>query len=78
MGATRIGLHHYVIGTVLGMLPGMLATTILGDQLTAAISEPTLANIGIGVIAALALATIAFAGQRWSRRLSNASPDLHG
>jgi hypothetical protein len=30
MGALRIPLHHYLIGTVLGMLPGMLATTVLG------------------------------------------------
>ena len=41
MGAMRIRLHHFVIGTFLGMLPGMLATTVLGDQLTAAISDPT-------------------------------------
>lgn len=68
MGAMRIRLHHFVIGTILGMLPGLLATTVLGDQLTAAISEPTWANFGIGAIAALALATIAFAGQRWLRR----------
>ena len=67
MGATRIRLHHYLIGTVLGMLPGMLATTVLGDQLTEAIAEPTRANLWIGAAALLALATLAFAGQRWLR-----------
>ena len=67
MGAMRIRLDHFVVGTMLGMLPGLLATTVLGDQLTAAISDPTWANFGIGAIAALALATIAFAGQRWLR-----------
>ena len=70
MGAMRIRLHHYVIGTVIGMLPGLLATTVLGDQLTAAIFEPTRANLWIAAIAALALATIAFAGQRWLRHLT--------
>jgi len=67
MGAMRIRLHHYLIGTVLGMLPGMLATTVLGDQLAEAISEPTRANLWIGAVALLALATMAIAGQRWLR-----------
>ena len=67
MGAMRIRLHHYLLGTVLGMLPGMLATTVLGDQLTEAISEPTRANLWIGAAALLALATLAYAGQRWLR-----------
>jgi phospholipase D1/2 len=68
MGATRIRLHHFIIGTILGMLPGLLATTVLGDQLTAAISEPTRANFWIAAIAVLVLATIAYASQRWLRR----------
>lgn len=76
MGAMRIRLHHYLIGTVVGMLPGMLATTVLGDQLTEAISEPTRANLWIAVAAVLALAMIAFAGQHWLRRTNNASPDV--
>ena len=67
MGAMRIRLHHYLVGTFLGMLPGMLATTVLGDQLTEAISEPTRANLWIAAAAVLALATIAYAGQRWLR-----------
>ena len=70
MGAMRIRLDHYLIGTVLGMLPGMLATTVLGDQLTEMISEPTRANVWIATAAVLAIATIAFAGQRWLRRHS--------
>ena len=68
MGATRIRLHHFIIGTVLGMLPGMLATTVLGDQLTAAISDPTSANFWIAAATVVALATVAFASQRWLRR----------
>ena len=67
MGALRIPLHHYLIGTVLGMLPGMLATTVLGDQLTDAIAAPSQANLWIAAAAVLAIAMIAFAGQRWLR-----------
>ena len=68
MGATRIRSRDFVIGTVLGMLPGMLATTVLGDQLTAAIANPTQANFWIAAVAVLALATVAYASQRWLRR----------
>ena len=67
MGAMRIPLHHYLIGTVLGMLPGMLATTVLGDQITDALSDHTRANWWIAAAAVLAIATIAYAGQRWLR-----------
>jgi uncharacterized membrane protein YdjX (TVP38/TMEM64 family) len=70
MGAMRIRLHHYLIGTVLGMLPGMLATTVLGDQITDWISQPTRGNLWIAGAAVLALAMIAFAGQRWLRHHS--------
>ena len=70
MGAMRIRLHHYLIGTVLGMLPGMLATTVLGDQLTDVLSAPTRANLWIAAAAVLAIALIAFAGQRWLRHHS--------
>ena len=52
------------------MLPGMLATTVLGDQLTEMISAPTRANLWIAGAAVLALAMIAYAGQRWLRHHS--------
>jgi uncharacterized membrane protein YdjX (TVP38/TMEM64 family) len=67
MGALRIPVHHYLIGTGLGMLPGMLATTVLGDQLTDALAAPTRANLWMAGAAVLAIAMIAFAGQRWLR-----------
>ena len=67
MGALRIPLHHYLIGTMLGMLPGMLATTVLGDQLTDALSAPTRTNLWIAAAAVLGIAMIAFAGQHWLR-----------
>jgi uncharacterized membrane protein YdjX (TVP38/TMEM64 family) len=68
MGATRIRLRHFVIGTIFGMLPGMLATTVLGDQLTVAITDPTRANYWIAAFAVLVLAMAAFFSQRWLRR----------
>jgi len=75
MGAMRIRLRHFIIGTLLGMLPGMLATTVLGDQITAAVIAPTGANLWIAAAALLAIATIAYAGSRWLRRTDAQDPN---
>jgi phosphatidylserine/phosphatidylglycerophosphate/cardiolipin synthase-like enzyme/uncharacterized membrane protein YdjX (TVP38/TMEM64 family) len=68
MGAMRIRLHHFMLGTVLGMLPGMLATTVLGDQVTAAIADPTRVNFWLVGLAGLALAGLAWFGHWWLGR----------
>jgi len=54
-GALRVKLWHLVVGTALGMLPGMLGTTILGDQLAAAITHGREINrwVVVGAIAAM-------------------------
>jgi uncharacterized membrane protein YdjX (TVP38/TMEM64 family) len=38
-GAIRIRLWHFMLGTLLGMLPGTLATTVFGQQLSAALRD---------------------------------------
>jgi phosphatidylserine/phosphatidylglycerophosphate/cardiolipin synthase-like enzyme/uncharacterized membrane protein YdjX (TVP38/TMEM64 family) len=68
MGAMRIRLSHFLIGTVLGMLPGMLATTVLGDQVTAALADPTRVNFWLVGLAGLALAALAAFGHWWLGR----------
>jgi uncharacterized membrane protein YdjX (TVP38/TMEM64 family) len=71
MGAMRIKLHHFLIGTVLGMMPGMLATTVLGDQVTAALVDPSRLNGWLVALAGLALAGLAAFGHWWLRRASS-------
>jgi phospholipase D1/2 len=68
MGALRVRLGHFVLGTFIGMLPGMLAATVLSDQLAAALEEPARVNGWLIAAALLALATLAFFGQRMLRR----------
>jgi phospholipase D1/2 len=68
MGALRVRLGHFMLGTLLGMLPGMLAATVLSDQLAAALEEPARVNGWLIAAAILALATLAFFGQRMLRR----------
>jgi uncharacterized membrane protein YdjX (TVP38/TMEM64 family) len=52
-GAIRIKLWHFMVGTFIGMLPGALAATIFGDQLEAALHDPS--RINYGVVAGVAL-----------------------
>jgi uncharacterized membrane protein YdjX (TVP38/TMEM64 family) len=68
MGALHVRLGHFVLGTFIGMLPGMLAATVLSDQLAAALEQPARVNGWLIAAAILALATLAFFGQRMLRR----------
>ena len=74
MGAMRVKLWHFVLGTFLGMLPGMIAATVLSDQLAAAIEDPTHVNFWMIAGAVAMLAGLAFFGQRYMRRHSAAAP----
>ncbi|MBR8302818.1 VTT domain-containing protein [Burkholderia dolosa] len=56
-GASHIGLRDYLIGTALGMLPGIVLTVTFAHQLTAAFSHP-----GPGAFAWLAAIGIALVG----------------
>jgi uncharacterized membrane protein YdjX (TVP38/TMEM64 family) len=67
-GASHIRLRDFLLGTLLGMLPGIAAITAFSDRLLAALRDPSLATLaGLGV-AALALAAVALALRRWLRR----------
>lgn len=52
-GAIRIRRLHYLIGTLLGMTPGTLLSTVLADEVESAIENPAEINywlIGLGVL----------------------------
>jgi uncharacterized membrane protein YdjX (TVP38/TMEM64 family) len=68
-GALRVKLWHLLAGTFLGMLPGMIGTTVLGDQLAAAFTEGREINrwVIVGAVAAM-LALFYFTG-RWYKRM---------
>jgi uncharacterized membrane protein YdjX (TVP38/TMEM64 family) len=68
-GAIRVKLWHLLAGTALGMLPGMLGTTLLGDQLAAAFTQGREINrwIIVGVVAGM-IALFWFT-HRWYKKL---------
>jgi len=63
-GASHIELKDYLIGTAVGMLPGILAITIFADRLLHSIQNPDWINILIAV----ALATGLILGSWWIKK----------
>ena len=64
MGAMRIRLHHFIIGTFFGMLPGGLAATVLSDQVAVALMNPSRVNPWLIGAAVCVFAGLAFSGTR--------------
>jgi uncharacterized membrane protein YdjX (TVP38/TMEM64 family) len=53
LGAARIKLRHFTIGTAIGLAPGCVALTIFGDRLSQALRRPDVLNwLILGVVAA--------------------------
>jgi phosphatidylserine/phosphatidylglycerophosphate/cardiolipin synthase-like enzyme/uncharacterized membrane protein YdjX (TVP38/TMEM64 family) len=59
-GASRIRLPDFLVGSLLGLLPGTIALTVFSDRLLHALLEP-----GPGSITVLALLATAFIGIGW-------------
>jgi uncharacterized membrane protein YdjX (TVP38/TMEM64 family) len=67
-GASHIGLRDFVIGTLLGMTPGLLVTSFFADRLHAALAQPGPGDV-IGLVAALAvIAALGVVLLRWLGR----------
>jgi uncharacterized membrane protein YdjX (TVP38/TMEM64 family) len=68
LGALRVKLWQFVAGTFLGMLPGMIAATVLSDQLAAALEGSGRVNFWLITVALALLGAVAFFSQRYMRR----------
>ncbi|MBX6392064.1 MAG: TVP38/TMEM64 family protein [Burkholderiales bacterium] len=71
-GAKRLRVWDYSLGTFLGMLPGVLATTIFGREIERALNDPSQINYWVlgGVVLALILVTVLVG--RWLNKLQAA------
>lgn len=58
-GAACFRLRDFVLGTVLGMAPGLLALSILGDRLAAVVETPT----GLNIVVLMVLSAVVVAAQ---------------
>jgi phospholipase D1/2 len=68
-GAVRIKVLHYLCGTLGGMLPGTLATTVFARELEAALEDPSRINYWVvGAVILVFVLLIVFA-RRWLARM---------
>jgi uncharacterized membrane protein YdjX (TVP38/TMEM64 family) len=64
-GAVGIKLWHYALGTVLGMLPGTLTTTVFGEQIRNALEDPSRINYWLVVGVVLFFVGVILVVRRW-------------
>lgn len=64
-GAIRVRFSHYVLGTLFGMLPGAIVTTVFGDQLQSALRDPSRINYWIIAGVVIVFAAGIYAVRRW-------------
>jgi phospholipase D1/2 len=75
LGAARIKLWHFTIGTAIGLAPGCVALTIFGDRLSQALRHPDVLNwLTLGLIAA----TLSLGGAWLARRIQRGSSRADG
>lgn len=73
-GASHIRLRDFLLGTVLGMVPGTLAVAVFSDRLVAALHAPSPATLATlaGVVAVVAAGAVLV--RRWLGRRAAARP----
>jgi len=64
-GAARVKPWPYGLGTFLGMLPGVLATSVFGNEIHAFLDDPDSAAWWIAGAAVAALAVFTYFARRW-------------
>jgi phospholipase D1/2 len=67
-GTLRIPLWQFLLGTFLAMLPGVLAWTVFGDQINAALEDPSTVSYWMIGGALILLAGFTYLARRWLRK----------
>lgn len=65
MGASGIGLRDFIVGSLLGMTPGLLALTLFGFQLNYAVRSPTTAPLFFLGITVVIFVVASIGARRW-------------
>ena len=63
LGASGIRLADFAIGSVVGMTPGLLLMSIVGDRLVALIMNPTIGEVAVLVLCIVGYLTLVFVAQ---------------
>ena len=66
-GAVRIPVWKFALGTFLALVPGMLAWTVFGDQISTALEDSSKVSYGMIGAAVVLLAAFIYLSRRWLR-----------
>jgi uncharacterized membrane protein YdjX (TVP38/TMEM64 family) len=66
-GASHLGFRQFMVGSLLGLTPGLGAITFFSGTLWAAVTEPSWENLAIAAAAGLGLTGLALFAKRWLR-----------
>ncbi len=69
-GASHLRMRDFLIGTALGMAPGIVAVAVFADRLAAALQDPSPGTIALLVLIVVAAGAAALGIDRWQRRRS--------
>ena len=73
-GASAIRLSDYLAGTLLGMLPGLVALSALGHQMVRIVSNPTAGEAGLLALAVAGWIAVTFVVQALIGKFQGRSP----
>jgi len=71
-GALQVRFRHYVLGTLLGLLPGIGLTAVFLDRVQSSLKNPEPMHVAISAAVLIVLAAGVWAFHRWVDKLSNA------
>jgi phospholipase D1/2 len=67
-GASHLRMRDFLIGTALGMAPGIVAVAVFADRLAAVLEDPSPGTIALLVLVVVAAGAAALGVDRWLRR----------
>jgi phospholipase D1/2 len=74
-GASHISFRHFMLGTVIGMTPGIVATVVFADQLSATLRHPGVESFALlGLAAAAAIGAAVYLKRRFSTGVGKKPP----
>ena len=77
-GAVRLRFWHYLLGTLIGMLPGTIVTTFFGNQIAEALEDPSRINYWLVAAAVLVLVALAVSVRHWVQRVEKEDLQARG
>jgi uncharacterized membrane protein YdjX (TVP38/TMEM64 family) len=64
-GASPLGFRKFLLGSLLGLAPGLAAITLFSNSLWGALKSPSLTNVAIAAAVGVGLLLFAWLAKRW-------------